>query len=197
MIIGRLTRDPEVRTIANGATVCSFGVATNLFWKDASGQRQEKVEFHNVVAWRKLADICGQYLTKGKKVYIEGRLQTREWLGQDGMRRTRTEIIATDMIMLDYGPMAQGANLGNQAANFRPASSTQPAVVPAARPVAPVQSAVKPVEETIPSVSLEEPAGSIQPTMPSEGLSENVVAAATTAEAVKKDEEIKVEDIPF
>lgn len=101
MIIGNLTRDPEVRTTPQGTSVASFGVATNLVWVDASGQKQEKVEFHNIVAWRKLADICGQYLKKGSKVYIEGRLQTRDWVGQDGVKRFRTEIIAENMIMLD------------------------------------------------------------------------------------------------
>jgi len=77
MIIGNLTKTPEVRTTPNGISVTSFGVATNFIWTDASGNRQEKVEFHNIVAWRKLAEICGQYLRKGSKVYIEGRLQTR------------------------------------------------------------------------------------------------------------------------
>lgn len=101
MIIGRLTRDPEVRTTPSGQNVASFGVATNLTWKDKSGQKQEKVEFHNIVAWRKLADIIGQYLHKGSKIYIEGRLQTRDWTGQDGTKKTRTEIIADNMIMLD------------------------------------------------------------------------------------------------
>ncbi|MEA2088636.1 MAG: single-stranded DNA-binding protein [Patescibacteria group bacterium] len=101
MIIGRLTRDPDVRTIPSGQTVASFSVATNLTWMDQSGQKQEKVEFHNVVAWRKLAEICGQYLKKGKKVYIEGRLQTRDWVGQDDVKRYRTEIVAINMIMLD------------------------------------------------------------------------------------------------
>lgn len=101
MIIGRLTRDPEVRTTPQGATVCSFGVATNFIWTDPQGQKQEKVEYHNVVAWRKLAEICSQYLRKGSKIYVEGRLQTREWEGQDGIKRQRTEIIADNMIMLD------------------------------------------------------------------------------------------------
>lgn len=101
MIIGRLTRDPETRTTPQGITVCSFGVATNLIWRDAEGQKQEKVEYHNVVTWRKLADICSQYLRKGSRVYLEGRLQTREWEGQDGVKRLRTEIIADNMIMLD------------------------------------------------------------------------------------------------
>ena len=101
MIIGNLTRDPEVRTTPQGTSVASFGVATNFVWKDASGQKQEKAEFHNVVAWRKLADIIGQYLKQGSKVYIEGRLQTRDWTGQDGVKKYRTEIIADNMIMLD------------------------------------------------------------------------------------------------
>lgn len=101
MIIGNLTRDPEVRTTPQGASVASFSVATNMVWNDANGQKQEKVEYHNVVAWRKLADICAQYLRKGSKVYIEGRLQTRDWEGQDGVKRYRTEIVADNMIMLD------------------------------------------------------------------------------------------------
>lgn len=101
MIIGNLTRDPEVRNTPNGATVASFSVATNLIWTDQAGQRQERVEFHNVVAWRRLAEICGQYLKKGSKVYIEGRLQTRDWTGQDNVKRYRTEIVADNMIMLD------------------------------------------------------------------------------------------------
>ena len=101
MIIGNLTRDPEAKTTPAGQTVTSFGVATNLIWTDANGEKQERVEFHNVVAWRKLAEICAQYLHKGSKVYIEGRLQTRDWEGQDGVKRYRTEIVTDNMIMLD------------------------------------------------------------------------------------------------
>ncbi len=101
MIIGNLTRDPEIRTTPGGVTVASFGVATNQVWTDQSGQRQERVEYHNIVMWRRLAEIAGQYLRKGSKVYIEGRLQTRDWTGQDGVKRYRTEIVAENMIMLD------------------------------------------------------------------------------------------------
>lgn len=117
MIIGRLTRDPEGRTTPQGTSVTSFSVATNFIWVDASGQRQEKVEYHNVVAWRKLADICNQYLKKGSKAYIEGRLQTRDWEGQDGVKRYRTEIIADNMIMLDR----PGATQASAPATFAPA----------------------------------------------------------------------------
>jgi single-strand DNA-binding protein len=109
MIIGNLTRDPEIRTTPSGANVASFSVATSLVWNDQSGQQQKKSEFHNIVAWRKLAEICGQYLRKGSKVYVEGRLQTTEWTGQDGVKRYRTEIVLENMIMLDR----QGATAGN------------------------------------------------------------------------------------
>ena len=123
MIIGNLTRDPEVRNIPSGDTVASFAVATNLIWTDQTGQRQEKVEFHNVVTWRRLAEICGQYLRKGSKVYIEGRLQTRDWVGQDGVKRYRTEIIADNMIMLDRAGSAPTAP-----AEQPPAPEEQPSV---------------------------------------------------------------------
>lgn len=101
MIIGNVVRDPEMRTTPNGQNVSSFSIATNLVWKNAEGQKQEKAEFHNIVAWRRLAEITSQYLKKGAKVYIEGRLQTRSWDDPNGVKRYRTEIIADNMIMLD------------------------------------------------------------------------------------------------
>ncbi|HAZ17053.1 MAG: hypothetical protein A3H59_02605 [Candidatus Jacksonbacteria bacterium RIFCSPLOWO2_02_FULL_43_9] len=102
MIIGNVTRDPEVRTTPTGQTVANFGIATNFTWTDQQGQRQEKVEFHNIVAWRRLAEICQQYLKKGSKIFIEGRLETRNWDDQTtGKKQYRTEIIAENMIMLD------------------------------------------------------------------------------------------------
>lgn len=100
-LIGNLTRDPELKQIPGGQTVATFGLATNFTWKDQSGAAQTKTEFHNIVAWRRLAEIMGQYLRKGSKVFIEGRLQTRDWEGEDGVKRYRTEIIADNMIMLD------------------------------------------------------------------------------------------------
>ncbi len=104
MIIGRLTRDPEVKSTPSGQTVANFSVATSMKWKDQSGGDKEKTEFHNVVAWRKLAEIIGQYLKKGSQVYLEGRLETRNWDGDDGKKRYRTEIIADNMIMLGGRP---------------------------------------------------------------------------------------------
>lgn len=111
MLIGNLTRDPELKKTTGGQSVCSFSIATNRSYTDASGQRKDQVEYHNIVTWAKLAEICGQYLVKGKKVYIDGRLQTREWDGQDGQKKYRTEVVAENMIMLDRGgsPMTGGA----------------------------------------------------------------------------------------
>ncbi len=119
MIIGNLTRDPEVRTTPQGTSVASFSVATNFVWTDASGQKQERAEYHNVVAWRKLAEIIGQYLKKGSKVYIEGKLQTRDWTGQDGVKKYRTEIVADNMIMLD--------SRGSGGGDYKPAATPAPA----------------------------------------------------------------------
>ncbi len=113
MVIGNLTRDPEMRTTPSGQNVASFSVATSLTWTDNAGQQQKKTEFHNIVAWRKLADICGQYLKKGSKVYLEGRLQTTDWTGQDGVKRYRTEIVAENMIMLDRAGNSDGFSGGN------------------------------------------------------------------------------------
>ena len=103
MLIGNLTRDPELRTTQTCHNVAHFALATNQSWKDESGAKKEKAEFHNIVAWGRLAEICSQYLNKGKKIYVEGRLQTRDWQGQDGVKRYRTEIVAENMIMLDRG----------------------------------------------------------------------------------------------
>lgn len=128
MIIGNLTRDPESRTTATGQNVCNFSVATSSQWTDAAGQKQERTEYHHVVAWGKLADICTQYLGKGRKVYVEGRLQTREWEAQDGSKKNRTEIIAESMIMLDRGPSgAPGA----------PSATPRPSNEPVVTPIAP------------------------------------------------------------
>ena len=109
MIIGNCTRDPEVRSTPNGKSVASMGVATNRVWTDANGQKQKQAEFHNVVLWGKLAEIAGQYLKKGQKVYIEGRLQTREWTAQDGAKRNRTEVVAENLIMLSSKTGSFGA----------------------------------------------------------------------------------------
>lgn len=103
MLIGNLTRDPELRKTTSGQSVCSFSIATNRTYTDASGVKKDQPEYHNIVAWGKLGEICAQYLVKGKKVYVDGRIQTRDWEGQDGQKKYRTEIVAENMIMLDRG----------------------------------------------------------------------------------------------
>lgn len=100
-LIGNLTRDPELRYTPNGTAVCSFGLATNRSWKTDTGEKHEEAEFHNIVSWNKLAELCSQFLVKGRKVYVEGRIATRKWTGQDGTQRTTTEIVISDMILLD------------------------------------------------------------------------------------------------
>jgi single-strand DNA-binding protein len=106
MLIGRLTRDPELRYTPSGTPVCNLGVATNRYGQDASGERREFTDFHDVVVWnqgnRKLADLVAQYLQKGRLVYVEGRLQTRSWDDQQsGTKRYRTEVVASDVQFLD------------------------------------------------------------------------------------------------
>lgn len=101
MLIGNLTRDPEMRYTPQGTAVCTFGVATNRSWTTDTGEKKEDVEFHNVVAWNKLAEICANLLKKGRKVYVEGRLSTRSWQGQDGTQKQRTEVVINDMVILD------------------------------------------------------------------------------------------------
>jgi|SRR3990172_533956 len=101
MLIGNLTRDPEMRYTPQGAAVCTFGIATNRNWTTDTREKKEDVEFHNIVAWNKLAEICSQYLKKGGKVYVEGRLSTSTWQAPDGAQRNKTEVVISDMVMLD------------------------------------------------------------------------------------------------
>lgn len=100
-LIGNLTRDPELRYTPQGTAVCTFGLATNRQWTTESGEKREEADFHRIVSWNKLAELCAQLLTKGRKTYVEGRLQTRSWTAQDGAQRTTTEIVISNMIILD------------------------------------------------------------------------------------------------
>lgn len=132
MLIGRLTADPEAKTTPTGITVTNFSVATNRVWKDSDGNQQDKTEFHNIVAWRRLAEICAQYLAKGRQIYIEGHLQTRSWDGQDGTKKYRTEVVADNMIML-----------GSKSDNVKSATPSPATAVS----TAPAPQADKPPEE--------------------------------------------------
>lgn len=129
MLIGRLTRDPEVRNTPQGITVANFGLATGRVWKDAQGNQQENTEFHNVVAWRRLGEICGQYLSKGRQIYIEGHLQTRNWQDQNGAKHYRTEVVADNMIMLGSRSDNQGQPSNNQNNTYQ--NNTQQQASPA------------------------------------------------------------------
>lgn len=100
-LIGNLTRDPELRYTPQGTAVCTFGLATNRTWTTDGGDKKEDVEYHKIVAWNKLGELCSQLLAKGRKVYVEGRLSTRSWTAQDGGQRSTTEIVIDDMIILD------------------------------------------------------------------------------------------------
>jgi single-strand DNA-binding protein len=135
LLTGRLTRDPELRSLASGKTVTQFGVATNAYRTNG----QEKSEFHNVVTWDRLAEICGQYLGKGQQVAIEGRLQTRSWDDDRGQRHWKTEVVATNVEMLsgrrkkDYEAETAADALAAQAAAF---GETPSDGVPASEPLA-------------------------------------------------------------
>lgn len=137
LLVGRLTRDPEVKSTPSGQSVASISMATNRFWKDKNGQRQDKTTFHNVVLWGRLAEIAGQYLTKGQEAYIEGRIETRKYTAKDGTDRYVTEVIAENM-QLGSKPQGGGSySSGSKPSNFSPAQET-------------------PVAEEIPTINLDE-----------------------------------------
>lgn len=103
ILIGNLTRDPELKYTPTGTAVCTFGIATNRSWTTADGQTKEDVQYHRIVAWQKLAELCGKLLTKGRKVYLEGRLTYRSFTGKDGALRSITEIVLEDFIVFGDG----------------------------------------------------------------------------------------------
>jgi single-strand DNA-binding protein len=112
MLIGHLGKDPEVRYTASGKAVATFTLATSQQWRDQDGNDQERTEWHRIVAWGRLGEVCGEYLSKGRQAFIEGRIQTRDWEDQDGNKRTTVEIVANDLILLGGG--------GGQAQNRAP-----------------------------------------------------------------------------
>lgn len=137
MLIGNLTRDPVMRFTPTNTAVCNFSIATNRTWSGADGgEKQEQVEYHNIVVWSKLAEVCGQYLHKGDKLYLEGRLQTREWQNKEGQTQRTTEIVMENMIMLSSRSGA-GAGQSFGDSNFSSDDSSQ------AGPAAPAKSKSK------------------------------------------------------
>jgi single-strand DNA-binding protein len=141
ILIGNLGRDPEVRYMPNGEAVCNFSIATSENWKDKQGQRQEKTEWHNIVLYRRLAEVAGEYLRKGSSVYLEGRIQTRKWQDKNtGQDRYTTEIIADQMQMLSSRNAAGG---GSPAGGYDDFNQDVPPSAPSA-PAAPRQQAAAP-----------------------------------------------------
>jgi len=130
ILVGRVTRDPDVRNTASGQAVANIGLATNSYWTDKAGQKQEKTEFHNIVLWGRLAEIAGQYLTKGQEAYFEGRIETRTYTGKDGAERRVTEIVAENMQLgsrprgADYN--ASGTSQPNQSQSGQTQGKNQP-----------------------------------------------------------------------
>ena len=158
ILLGRLGRDPEVRYMPNGEAVCNFSIATSETWNDRNGQRQERTEWHNITMYRRLAEIAGQYLKKGREVYIEGRIQSRKYTGKDGIERTAYDIIANEMKMV--GPREGGGAAPYDDGGYQQAAPQQnhyqpeaPAAAPAAprrqAPAAPA-AAVDNIDDDIP-----------------------------------------------
>lgn len=139
MLIGNLTREPELRKTTGGQSVASFTIATNRSYTATDGQKKEQADYHSLVAWGRLGEICAQYLVKGKKIYVDGRLQTREWEGQDGQKRYRTEVVIENMIMLDRAGQVSGAP--------QSASSSDIAAEAAAAPIMTDEPSQAPAEE--------------------------------------------------
>jgi single-strand DNA-binding protein len=176
MLIGNLTRDPELRYTPQGTAVCTFSIATNRQWTPADGgERQEEVEYHRIVSWAKLAEICAQILHKGRKVFVEGRLQTRNWTGQDGQERSTTEIVIDTMIAL--GPPKAGMPEGTEDYD-----STVPApAAKAAVDTSSEESAETAQESAEPKAAKEKPAKK----------------AAESKKAPGEGDEVSEDDIPF
>src|SRR5438876_177734 len=131
ILVGRLGRDPELKYTASGVPFCRFSMATDDVWNDkASGERQERTEWHNIVAWDRLAEICNQYLTKGRLVYIEGSLQTREWDDPEGNKRKTTEIRARDMVLLGSPGESTGGGQRRATATAEAAGAGSPSSAP-------------------------------------------------------------------
>jgi len=125
-VIGNLTRDPELKKTQNDQSVTTIGVATNRGWTDSSGAKHDEAEFHNIVCWGKLAEICCQFLKKGSKVYFSGRLRTRSWEDEAGIKHYRTEIVAQDMIMLS--PKGEAGESFSADVKEDPAAAADPVV---------------------------------------------------------------------
>lgn len=143
-LIGNLTRDPELRYTPQGTAVCTFGIATNRGWVTETGEKKEDTEFHRIVAWNKLAELCSQLLTKGRKVFVEGRLQTRSWTAQDGAQKSLTEIVINDMLILDSKRGTEAEGSVDDIPDFEDGAPTKAAVKKPAAKVEQVEEDINP-----------------------------------------------------
>lgn len=166
-ILGNVTRDPEVRALPSGQSVTNFGIATNRFYTDATGQKKQEAEFHNIVCFGKLADISSKYLNKGSLVLIEGRIKTRSWQNAQGLKQYRTEIVADG---LQLAPRSMGPGSAN-AGQSRPYSAPEPEID------RPKQDEIPIIEENYTPPAVEDNSAPAEPEMPTD--------------------EIDVRDIPF
>lgn len=177
-LIGNLTRDPELRYTPQGTAVCSFGLATNRSWTTESGEKRDEAEFHRIVSWNKLAELCSQFLTKGRKVFLEGRLSTRSWNSQDGTQRQATEIIISDMILLD-----------SPTRRTEEAEESEPAKAPEAKPQPAVPKERKSVRQAGDKQTDE---AKSQPSEKKEEIKED-----SSDTSKDNEDEVTPEDIPF
>ena len=187
MLIGNLTRDPELRYTPSGAAVCSFGLATNRSWMPSdSSERKEETEFHKVVVWNKLAELCSQLLTKGRKIYIEGRLQTRSWETPEGEKRQTTEIVAEDMVILDNRRTeGEGSGEGAREVTAAPVAPKAPTAATAAE------------DFSLDDLEMEESTKEVKPA-PAAAPKQSLPSAEVKKEAPKEEpKEIDSDDIPF
>lgn len=175
MLIGNLTRDPELRYTPAGTAVCTFGLATNRAWTTQSGDTKEETEFHRIVAWNKLGELCSQLMTKGRKVYVEGRLATHSWTGQDGSQRSTTEIVIEDMILLDSKKTLKAGES---------VKAEEPVVVPVEEPVIP----------TLTDTAVAQP---MQSSSMKVGTSDPPKEKKQSKKLITKNEDITPDDIPF
>lgn len=126
ILIGNLTRDPEMKETQNGQQVTTFGIATNRAWVTSGGDKKASAEFHECVAWSRMAELCGKYLKKSKLVYLEGYLKTRSWETEEGVKKFRTEVVVQDMIMLDKREGTEGAGASELESDFNPPAEEIP-----------------------------------------------------------------------
>lgn len=192
-LIGNLTRDPELRYTPSGTAVCTFGLATNRSWTTQTGETREETEFHRIVAWNRLGELCAQLLQKGRKVYVEGRIATHTWTGQDGNQRTTTEIIIEDMILLDSRKVREEAvsTVSLPAVEPAPAVSAAPADSTAL-----VSQAPQDDQATAEKKETKKPPKSKQKEEKKEEKGEETGVSESTESEVTS-EDITPDDIPF